>query len=270
MVLLAALALPSSSLNLPLRRATLATGLQSEDGAIVTGAPRSGKSSIGFQAAINAALQGCRVVYFCKESALGSKLPRPLVALEDLSTEALQRIEFNYIETLAHVRQYCATLLLEHSQSSSDGSPPSAGTALTSRADLPALLIVDDDDVVDAQERLGVARTLAVLTDTIAWARQISARPGAAQDEHGAHSAYYLYVTNTPPAPLWHGGPNSAFPFNRVPVHIVTHTAPGLADGSYGSVAHVFLTRPDSEHCDGPIAALRFDMPVHAQTNTLV
>ncbi|KPI90318.1 hypothetical protein ABL78_0545 [Leptomonas seymouri] len=71
-------------------------------GFLLHGARSSGKTSLAFQAAINAVQRAHGsegVVVLCQESAFYAKVPVPFTPLNSLSESALGRIEFVYVES---------------------------------------------------------------------------------------------------------------------------------------------------------------------------
>lgn len=99
--------------------------LLSGHGFLVHGARASGKTSLAFQAAINAVHSGDHVVVLCHESSFYAKVPAPFTPLNTLSEAALGRIEFVYVERWSGALRELMELR-------------------TTRA-VPPLLLIDDD-----------------------------------------------------------------------------------------------------------------------------
>lgn len=169
-----------------------------EPGVLITGPPRSGRSSLALQCAVSAATAGSHVVYLCAEDNMLQRLPKSQVPLEELPPDALARIEFHYVHSLADVRGFVATVLAE--------------------CPTPAVIVVDDDQFTDAGDRGDAAKTLAALAHAVGWARTGAAdswRDAASWDEHGPHSCFFVFATHQPTNPQWPGGPASTFPWSR-------------------------------------------------------
>jgi hypothetical protein len=230
MVLLSLLVDGSSPHREPLARATLLARAQLEYGVVISGQPRSGKSSLGFQAAVGAAASGCRAAVLCVESVLAEKMPKPQRPLEDLHAEALNRIEFQYIQGAKDILHYCAACDEE----------TAAGQAAKP---MPSLIVVDDDSAADCTDRLALAKTLAALEHLCAWVRSRTA-PGPA-DEIGPHNCFFIYVASG------HNGPQS-FPLSRINLHVVTVTV----DNEGRAAASIIATNPLCPCADAPIAEL--------------
>jgi hypothetical protein len=245
MVLISALTTKSSPLSGRLTQAGIAAGAAPDAGMVISGAPQSGKSSLAFQAAVTAACAGHAVAFLCAEDVLQSKMPRPQVALEDLPGDVLSRIEFQYAASLRDVRQFAAVGLHEAGLGGDEG--PSQ----------PAVIVVDDDSLAEAHDRLEVAKTLAALEDAVMWLRA-NANTRGSHDECGPHTAFFVYVTNQPVPGAWQDGPPATGPFAHVDLHLVTRRDGAGAPGD--CMALLWTARPTAP-VQGPVAALHYTIP---------
>lgn len=123
-------------------------------GVVIRGAPHSGKSSLAFQAAINVAQRGERVLVICHEQILYTKVPRPFTPLDSVDSQSLALIEFVYVTSF--------------------------GTALAQLAKLPVVdfpsLIVVDNDGIDgfspASQATATSVLLSALMNVSDWRRR--------------------------------------------------------------------------------------------------
>ncbi|EPY33537.1 hypothetical protein AGDE_04056 [Angomonas deanei] len=146
------------------------------NGFFVSGARSCGKTSFTFQAVINTILDGGSVLVLCSESSIYSKVPQPFVPLASLPEEALQRIEFIYINRWSEAVEELA---------------------MFDKVDeVPSLIVVDDDEFADAAEEgntrstaniggVGVPLCLSYLENMKQW-RQRNGKP-----------FFYIAVSNT-------------------------------------------------------------------------
>lgn len=125
-------------------------------GFFLYGGRRCGKTSLVFQASVNCVLSGGRVVVLCHEAVLAAKLPKPFTRLTAVPEEALQRIEFIYVDSWTTVTRELM--------------------ALSQLQEAPSLIIVDDDgfseDVVKRDRTPGpkaVAQGLSFMDNYWDW-----------------------------------------------------------------------------------------------------
>jgi hypothetical protein len=154
-------------------------------GLVITGVPRAGKSSLAFQAAVDHARRGRRVVVLCQQAAMYAKMPRPQRDVDELGEATLVLIEFVYVAGLTDVRRHCAANF-DHDPTAADGGVP-----------FPSLVVVEDDGLDDAADRLEATKTIACVDAAVAWARDtLPAAAGAAAGAAAASS--FVYVSNAP------------------------------------------------------------------------
>lgn len=131
--------------------------------------PRScGKTSFAFQAVINTVVgEEERVIILCQEHVLYEKMPKPFTPLEELNEDALTRIEFAYLSSMADVVRELSSWTVGSS--------------------LPALVVVDDEAFLDAGDERLTAVMLSMLENVSAWAKQFNG------------VFHYIVVTNSYP-----------------------------------------------------------------------
>lgn len=174
-------------------------------GCLVHGARASGKTSLAFQAAINAIRRSgddapVVVVVFCQEAAFYAKVPVPFTPLSTLTESALGQIEFVYVESWSGVLRELMELR-------------------TTRAVPPLLLIDDDGFELDTAARRGGrnGQHADVLTSTAAAACLSYLENIQNWMSRSAQTFSYIVVTNELPEsatqlPL----PYAAFPLVNV------------------------------------------------------
>lgn len=254
-----------------LQRAT-SDDVAEQPGIVVTGPPRSGKSSLAFQCAVSAAEAGRVAAYVCNPSLLPAKMPKPptpldaLQADDDADCDVLQRIEFRYMESLRDARGYCAAGIANtraagagSREASASGSVAGSGEGPVDAAALPSVIVLDDDSVPDAGDRLSSVKTLATLANTVEWIRD--ARRAAGLD---TSDVFFVYVVaQAHAAGVVPGSAPAAFPLTRVGVHLVTRattTSSGVAalpDGSMLFAGLVHSTNALEDSC-GCVATLSY------------
>ena len=149
-----------------------------------------------------------------------AKMPRPQRPLEDLGEDCLVRIEFLYVTSLADVRRHCAAAFDAVPAVPAAGQTPGLGASAglsspVAAVPYPALIVVEDDALDDAADRLEAASTMACLDASVAWAR--AELPGAAD-------AAFVYVSSA------HGATAAAAPLAlslAVPLRLLCTAAAG-------------------------------------------
>lgn len=138
------------------------------NGFCVYGSRQCGKTSFGFQAAVNTVLEGGNVVVICSENQIFNKQPCPFTPLSSLSEQVLNNIEFIYADDWEKALR---ELLL-----------------MKSMADVPSLILIDDGGWTAVREKKTVqdrvALALSVLHNISDWMTR-NGRP-----------FYYVVVTN--------------------------------------------------------------------------
>ncbi|EKG05928.1 hypothetical protein TCSYLVIO_002989 [Trypanosoma cruzi] len=150
-------------------------------GCFIRGARHSGKTSFAFQAAVNTAQNGGRVVVLCREHVLYMKMPQPFTPLGSLDEDALLRIEFMYVDSFPDAFRELG--------------------AWSTPDDVPALLLLDDDSFTDAGDTRRTAQVLSALENVHAWITRCG------------RCFHYVFVSNSFPE-IWQGAelPFAAFP----------------------------------------------------------
>ena len=135
-------------------------GLKAADGCFtassigVEGPPRSGRTTLLFQYALNIAELGHRVVFFCEQGKLLRQPPTPEQDIQGTSERVLHRIELKYTDTVDSIVASLARL------------------QELPEASRPTVILVDDFDMWYRSDTLAAIHALAVLESTVQWLAQ--------------------------------------------------------------------------------------------------
>lgn len=223
------------------------------EGLVIAGMPRTGKSSLAFQCALEHAFLGKRVMIFCCRSVAYAKLPQPQCDISTVDEGVLGRIEFTYVSSLKDVRRACAESL-----GLTSGERTAVGKDSNNSSD-PSVIVVEDDGLEDSHDKASAMKTLAVLSNTVQWIRT-----------ERMSSCFYVFVTNCvssafAPEKEPHAPADDTkivplpLPYRAAPVHCkITVASSGAAELACGPSLHVVSFWPCRSHLSADCFTAQF------------